>query len=92
MQHAFNSPRLALRYAEIVDSRPTEHVMTRQKQPVPRNPMKARPSAEPVQSAESRLDEALEESFPASDPIAVDMTDPHHVSVKEVSSAGKKRH
>lgn len=64
--------------------------MTRQKQPVPRNPMKARPSA--VQSAESRLDEALEESFPASDPIAVDMTDPHHVSVKEVSSAGKKRH
>ena len=30
------------------------------------------------QSADSRLDEALEESFPASDPIAVDMADPHH--------------
>ncbi|HYS62954.1 MAG TPA: hypothetical protein VEN30_03895 [Paraburkholderia sp.] len=63
--------------------------MTRQKQPVPRNPMKAQP---PAESAESRLDEALEESFPASDPIAVDVTDPHHASVKEVSSEGRKRH
>lgn len=41
-------------------------------------------------SADSRLDEALEESFPASDPIAVDMTDPH-AAVKTASPEGKKR-
>jgi hypothetical protein len=29
-------------------------------------------------AADHRLDEALDESFPASDPIAVDITDPHH--------------
>lgn len=45
----------------------------------------------PAESAESRLDEALEESFPASDPIAVDTTDPHHSQVKQSSSEGKKR-
>jgi hypothetical protein len=33
-----------------------------------------RPSVEPD---DSRLDEALAESFPASDPIAVDVRDPH---------------
>lgn len=43
------------------------------------------------QSADSRLDEALEESFPASDPIAVDMADPHHAPEKGTSSEGKKR-
>jgi hypothetical protein len=47
----------------------------------------ARPSAE---SDDSRLDEALAESFPASDPIAVDLTDPH-ASVKAASPEGKKR-
>jgi hypothetical protein len=47
----------------------------------------------PAQSADSRLDEALQESFPASDPIAVDLTDPHHATVKPVSSGmEKKRH
>ena len=45
----------------------------------------------PAQSADSRLDEALEESFPASDPIAVDMSEPRHPAVDEVPSAGKKR-
>ncbi|WP_168793466.1 hypothetical protein [Paraburkholderia aromaticivorans] len=44
------------------------------------------------ESADSRLDEALEESFPASDPIAVDMADPHHAPEKGASSEGKKRH
>lgn len=47
--------------------------------------------AESAESADNRLDEALEESFPASDPIAVDTADPHHVEDKEVSSEGKKR-
>ncbi|MFM0726322.1 hypothetical protein PQQ53_21890 [Paraburkholderia strydomiana] len=46
-----------------------------------------------AQSADRRLDEALEESFPASDPIAVDLTDPHHAPAEAVSSeTGKKRH
>jgi hypothetical protein len=43
-------------------------------------------------SADSRLDEALEESFPASDPIAVDMADPHHAPEKGASAEEKKRH
>lgn len=46
----------------------------------------------PVESDDDRLDEALEESFPASDPIAVDMADPHHAPEKKESSEGKKRH
>ncbi len=44
----------------------------------------------PAESAESRLDEALDESFPASDPIAVDTTDPHHSPEKRGPSEGKK--
>jgi hypothetical protein len=47
----------------------------------------ARPAAE---SVESRLDEALEESFPASDPVAIDLTDPHRAPVKEASTEEKK--
>ncbi|MFP3566560.1 hypothetical protein [Paraburkholderia sp. SIMBA_030] len=46
----------------------------------------------PAPSAESRLDEALEESFPASDPIAVDVTDPHHLPDAHSPESGKKRH
>ncbi|MFM0057919.1 hypothetical protein [Paraburkholderia phytofirmans] len=46
----------------------------------------------PPESADDRLDEALEESFPASDPIAVDVRDPHHAPEKDGSSEGKKRH
>jgi len=34
----------------------------------------------PVETAENRLDEALEETFPASDPIAVDSIEPPHAS------------
>jgi hypothetical protein len=59
--------------------------MTSKKQPAPR------PAQAPAESAESRLDEALEESFPASDPIAVDVTDPHHLPVQGTSSEEKKR-
>ncbi|NPT59201.1 hypothetical protein [Paraburkholderia elongata] len=62
--------------------------MSKQKQQAPHH----KETAQPAESADSRLDEALEESFPASDPIAVDMTDPHHSPVEEAPSAGKKRH
>jgi hypothetical protein len=62
--------------------------MTKQKQPVS-IPKDAARSAE---SADSRLDEALEESFPASDPIAVDMSEPRHLPVEREPSAGKKGH
>jgi hypothetical protein len=34
------------------------------------------PDPQPVESAEDRLDEALDETFPASDPIAVDPAEP----------------
>jgi hypothetical protein len=62
----------------------TEHVMTKQKQQTP--------TAQAAQAAENRLDEALEESFPASDPIAVDMSEPGRSPVDDVPSAGKKPH
>lgn len=48
-------------------------------------------AAESAESTDSRLDEALEESFPASDPIAVDTADPHHEEDKPASPEGKKR-
>jgi hypothetical protein len=60
--------------------------MTSKKHPVSQ-PMEAPSSAG---SVESRLDEALEESFPASDPIAVDLTDPHHATATQPSSQEKK--
>ncbi|WEY37375.1 hypothetical protein [Paraburkholderia sp. SUR17] len=47
--------------------------------PAPFTPQPGRPqpdAAHPVESADERLDEALEETFPASDPIAVDPTEP----------------
>lgn len=34
------------------------------------------PVSHPVESSDERLDEALSETFPASDPIAVDPTEP----------------
>lgn len=61
--------------------------MTSKKQPTPHPAQKQGPA----ESAESRLDEALDESFPASDPIAVDTTDPHHSPAKQSSSEGKRR-
>ncbi|MGF6901461.1 hypothetical protein [Paraburkholderia sp. GAS348] len=65
--------------------------MTKQKHQAP-HPKEAAQAAESAKSAESRLDEALDESFPASDPIAVDMAEPHHAPADEAPSAGKKRH
>lgn len=43
------------------------------------------------QSADSLLDEALQESFPASDPIAVDLTDPHRAQPQPGSAEQTKR-
>ncbi|CAB3781662.1 hypothetical protein [Paraburkholderia caffeinilytica] len=63
--------------------------MTKQKQLAPHRNKAAQP---PAASAESRLDEALEESFPASDPIAVDLSEPRHSPRDETRSAQKKRH
>lgn len=34
------------------------------------------PVSHPIESSDERLDEALAETFPASDPIAVDPTEP----------------
>ncbi|MFL9898572.1 hypothetical protein PQR75_08410 [Paraburkholderia fungorum] len=62
--------------------------MTKQKHQAPQD----KQAAQAAQSAESRLDEALEESFPASDPIAVDMTEPSHSPPEAEPSEAKKRH
>ncbi|WP_233800837.1 hypothetical protein [Paraburkholderia sp. HP33-1] len=43
-------------------------------------------------SAETRLDEALMESFPASDPIAVDVTKPSHERMRKTHADTRKRH
>jgi hypothetical protein len=44
---------------------------------------KPKPGApEPVKAAEDRLDEALDETFPASDPIAVDISEPAKPAAK----------
>ncbi|WP_345813792.1 hypothetical protein AAGS40_05855 [Paraburkholderia sp. PREW-6R] len=52
----------------------------------------AQPADEqPLESVDSRLDEALEESFPASDPVAIDSTDPYDPREKE-KAALKKKH
>jgi hypothetical protein len=73
-----------------------EHVMTSKKHHASQaisQPMETPQSAQSAQSADRRLDEALEESFPASDPIAVDLTDPHHAPAEAVSlETGKRRH
>ncbi|CAE6784228.1 hypothetical protein [Paraburkholderia haematera] len=61
--------------------------MTKQKQQAPH----PKETPQPAESVESRLDEALEESFPASDPIAVDVGEPRHLPVGEVHSHGKKK-
>jgi hypothetical protein len=76
-----------MRYAESIDLLLTEHVMTSKKHPEAQS-AKTPP---PVDSVESRLDEALEESFPASDPIAIDPVEPRKTTAKEPSSEGKKK-
>lgn len=63
--------------------------MTKQKQQASH----PKETAQPAESLEDRLDEALEESFPASDPIAVDVGEARRSTVdKEASSGAKKRH
>jgi hypothetical protein len=61
--------------------------MAKQKQPVTQHTTQSRKAAE---SAENRLDEALEESFPASDPIAVDMREPRRVKLGVADSEVRK--
>ena len=63
--------------------------MNSKKQPASQSAAGTPASLEPD---DLRLDEALEESFPASDPIAVDMADPHRAPEQEASSEEKKRH
>ena len=43
-----------------------------------------------IDSTDSRLDEALEESFPASDPIAVHESQPHRASERDQPVEKKK--
>ncbi len=62
--------------------------MTKQKQ----HASHPKEAAQPAESAEDRLDEALEESFPASDPIAVDVGEARRLPGEEAPSEGKKRH
>jgi hypothetical protein len=57
---------------------------------------KPKPHApEPVETVEDRLDEALDETFPASDPIAVDAAEPRKPAAEPGSahsSARQKKH
>ncbi|SDH70918.1 hypothetical protein [Paraburkholderia phenazinium] len=46
----------------------------------------------PGETAEDRLDEALDETFPASDPIAVDPTERPHHQPKPHAPAKEKKH
>ncbi|MGF7134240.1 hypothetical protein P3T40_005741 [Paraburkholderia sp. EB58] len=54
---------------------------------------KPKPSAPPpAETGEDRLDEALDETFPASDPIAVDPTErPHPVPAPQTPAKQNKR-
>jgi hypothetical protein len=48
------------------------------------------PASHPVDSLEERLDEALGETFPASDPIAVDPTEPTKPAKPRDDGAAKR--
>ncbi|MGF6610041.1 hypothetical protein OKW45_004963 [Paraburkholderia sp. WSM4175] len=52
----------------------------------------ARTRRTPPTSADTRLDEALMESFPASDPIAVDVTQPSRERMRKTQADTRKRH
>ena len=41
---------------------------------------------------DEELDEALEETFPASDPIAVDVTEPSRARIRKTQADTRKRH
>jgi hypothetical protein len=76
-----------MRYAESVDPQ-SEPVMTSKKHH--ESHAEEKPSSD--ESAESRLDEALEESFPASDPIAVDPDEPRKPTPTDTPAGHKKKH
>ncbi|MBC8745659.1 hypothetical protein OKW43_004130 [Paraburkholderia sp. WC7.3g] len=52
----------------------------------------ARTRRTPPTSADIRLDEALMESFPASDPIAVDVTEPSRERMRKTKADKHRRH
>jgi hypothetical protein len=52
----------------------------------------ARTRRAPPTSVDTRLDEALMESFPASDPIAVDVTEPSRERMRKTQADTRKRH
>jgi hypothetical protein len=66
-----------------------ERVMTSKSQPASHA---ARTRRTPRTSADTRLDEALMESFPASDPIAVDVTEPSRARMRKTQAEMRKRH
>jgi len=83
------SPMLPLRYAQPSTSFIGEPVMTSKKHTaLPAAGKQAEPA---IDSTDSRLDEALEESFPASDPIAVHEHEPRRASENEQPVTEKKR-
>ncbi|EDZ99454.1 conserved hypothetical protein [Burkholderia sp. H160] len=55
-------------------------------------PQPARTRRTAPTSVETRLDEALMESFPASDPIAVDVTKPSRERTRKTQADTRKRH
>jgi hypothetical protein len=51
----------------------------------------SKPKPQPAESGvEQRLDEALADTFPASDPIAVDPAEPNRASGKQKAGAAKQ--
>jgi hypothetical protein len=51
----------------------------------------SKPKSQPAElSVERRLDEALAETFPASDPIAVDPDEPKRTPAKQKAGAAKQ--
>ena len=82
-----------MRYAECLIHRlPMERAMTRKSHHHhPSEPARAKRA--PLESLDdARLDEALKESFPASDPVAIDVADPYHTRVRKAMAENRKRH
>jgi hypothetical protein len=73
----------------MIDPSLMERAMTSKSQPTSHA---ARTRRTPSTSADTRLDEALMESFPASDPIAVDVTEPFRERMRKTQADTRKRH
>lgn len=73
----------------MMDCSLMERAMTSKSQPASHA---VRTRRTPPTSADTRLDEALMESFPASDPIAVDMTEPSRGRMRKTRADTRKRH